>query len=483
MLSDKPFIHLFKTMNNYYIFDVNKSRILKTDELTFKVLSNELNEKKEFIISESEKEKALKSINKLRLAGFLSSNRPKQIVHPADDLLEDRLKSMVERITLQITQECNLRCKYCVYSQDSPLQRHHSNKKMNFETAKKSIDFLFNHSIGRSRVNISFYGGEPLLQFDLIKQCVEYAKKKFAGREVTYSLTTNATLLNDDIIEYFVNNKFMITISLDGPKQIQDRNRHFVNGSGTFDTVITNLKKIRDNYPEFYKTLGINAVLDQSADYNCSNEFFTTNPVAKDAIILHTFINDQLFVEKTSFSEEFIINSNYSRFLMYLSMINKISGKSISRFDLNDLIQLKRISKSLSGDEGSINTKMHPSGPCVAGEYKLFVDVNGQLFPCERVSENFKVMRIGHIDTGFEVDKIKNIVNIGKLTEEECKKCWAIEHCSICVAGSADNKGFSKKVKLCNCINVKRNLEELFKDYVKLKELGCDIEYYEHYSN
>lgn len=110
---------------------------------------------------------------------------------------------------------------------------------MDWNTAKKSLDFLLEHSIDNEIVNIGFYGGEPMIEFDLIKKCIEYAKEIFKGKDIQFSITTNGTLINKKIIRYFVKNKVNLTISLDGPKEVHDKNRRFCNGSGTFDKIIS----------------------------------------------------------------------------------------------------------------------------------------------------------------------------------------------------------------------------------------------------
>ena len=145
-----------------------------------------------------------------------------------------------------MTQNCNFRCKYCVYSgAENSYQRVHSNKVMNWNTARKAIDFLWEHSIDSKDVNIGFYGGEPLLEFDLIKKAIEYSRKKFMGKEISFSMTTNGTLLTEEIIRFLSKNKVQLVISLDGAKEINDENRVFKNGSGTYDRVIRKIDLIK----------------------------------------------------------------------------------------------------------------------------------------------------------------------------------------------------------------------------------------------
>ena len=158
-------------------------------------------------------------------------------------------------VILQVTQNCNLRCEYCVYS-GSYINRVHTNKRMSFETAVKTIDFLAAHSLNCNEVSIGFYGGEPLLEIELIKKAVSYAKEVFGEKKVNFNMTTNATLLNMDIADFLVQNDFNITISLDGPRNIHNKNRIFANSNkGTFDLIMENIALIREKYPFFDKKM------------------------------------------------------------------------------------------------------------------------------------------------------------------------------------------------------------------------------------
>jgi organic radical activating enzyme len=116
---------------------------------------------------------------------------------------------------LQVTQQCNLRCQYCAYS-GAYYNRTHNSARMSFETAKRAIDFLLARSHESDHVHVGFYGGEPLLEFDLIKRCVDYVKKSVEGRSITFGITTNATLLNDEkILEDRLHGDFNQTVRFD----------------------------------------------------------------------------------------------------------------------------------------------------------------------------------------------------------------------------------------------------------------------------
>ncbi len=284
MHKSKPFIHPFCTAGGCYIYDVNKNRIISVTKEIYKYLDGKVNELK----PDAEHE-----INAMVKKGFLSDKKFKNILHPASKSLEYILDSALEKITLQVTQQCNLRCEYCIYSGEAGnyQNRSHQSKKMSFELAKKGIDFLIAHSQDSNRLNIGFYGGEPLLEFELIKKCVEYAKEQTEGKAVSFSMTTNATLLSEEIIKYLYENDIMLTISLDGPKEIHNKNRKFAgSGAGSFDTIMENMEILKEKYPQYFQNIMFNVVMDPMADYKCISEFFVNYDTVKEAQQMATML-------------------------------------------------------------------------------------------------------------------------------------------------------------------------------------------------
>lgn len=112
----------------------------------------------------------------------------------------------------------------------------------------------------------------------------------------------------------------------------------------------------------------------------------------------------------------------------------------------------------------------HPGGPCLIGVHKFFVNADGNFYPCERVDESANVTKIGNIKSGFDFDRIRELLNIGKLTENECKNCWAFQFCIQCFRSAVDGDKLSKEKRLAKCKSSKMNAEESIKDYIVLKE-------------
>lgn len=150
-------------------------------------------------------------------------------------------------LVLNVNTGCNLSCSYC-YKED--LTTPSKGEKMGLATAQQSIEMLLQESPDQPRYNLVFFGGEPLSNLPLIKQVVEYAEQRFAdiGKKIDFSITTNATLLKDEVIDYLNQHRFGIAVSMDGPKAFHDRNRITVGGQGSYDVVAEKVRRLIQKY-------------------------------------------------------------------------------------------------------------------------------------------------------------------------------------------------------------------------------------------
>jgi uncharacterized protein len=472
MNNERPFIFPFKTPGGKYIYDVNKNVVLQLKEPVFDALTNSPGKaKNSYKLCSKESEN---NIEQMKSNGYLSSKKVKEIAHPVDEILPFHLQNKLHKITLQITQQCNFRCQYCCYSDDYE-NRHHSNRKMSFETAKKGIDFLISHSGETTRIDIGFYGGEPLLEFDFIKQCIQYGKAQAEGKKLSFSITTNGSLINEKTIDYLVQQEVSLTISLDGPREIHDKNRKFAgSGCGTFDRVMQNIEIIKAKYPDYLQKMLFSVVIDTENDFSCMNEFFLSCQTINESGITATLINDMYKKTAATSREEFFEKRNYEQFKLYLALLNRLDMRHISKVSMNGYDSLKQLNDKLKPTE-ALPDKFHHSGPCVPGALRLFMDVNGDFFPCERVSEASKTMKIGNVNTGFEIEKVRKILNIGTLTQDQCKNCWAVRFCGLCASFADDLDNLSTESKLKHCNNSRLSAAENLKDYCMLKEFGFDF--------
>lgn len=457
----KPFVQLFKTPRSQYVFDVNKNEMLPVSAESFHFLKQCKDGQADIGTA------SIEEIHELIREGYLRTESVVQeIRHPYTPYLKYFLDRKIAKLTLQVTQGCNLRCKYCIYSEDINVhQRSHSNKRMSWETARKGIDFLREHSIDSEKVNISFYGGEPLLEFPLIKRAVAYAKDIFDGKELTFAITTNGTLLTDEIIDFFAEEDVHLLISLDGPKEIHDKSRVFSDGRGSFDTVIKNVNRLKERVPEYAKKLGFSMVMDPSNDYDCINEITVASEDMNDHTFIASIVDRDYDEDSVSYSEEYSWKYQYQLFLALLSMVGRYPEKNVSAISRGAIGRLSS-DMELFQMSGPLHLTDVPSGPCVPGQLRLFVSVEENLFPCERVSESSAATCIGTLDAGINIQKAGELLNIGAITDENCRNCWSFRHCTVC-AKKADNneESLSSQFKLSHCQEVRRNA------YTKLRQL------------
>jgi len=465
MKENLPLIHIFKSVDKYYFYDTDKHKVVKLSQEIYKLLEQQI---------QSGIKVSHPALKNLEEKGFLSLNRIEEIISPAENMVEYILKNKISKICLQVSQQCNFRCSYCVYS-DEYENRNHSSKKMNWTTAKKGIDLLIDHSKDSPELEVGFYGGEPLLEFDLINECLKYASKVAEGKKVSFTITTNGSLLNEDMVRTFLKYDMTVSVSLDGPREIHDKNRKFAaNGRGTFDQVYNNLKTVIKKYPEFKKRLQFSMVIDPTINMNCLAQFISAEDLFNERGVAATLIKKQYRKNELDYNLEFIRDWEYNKFRYFLSLLGKVSSQN----EKNTFISVHKILIDFIADSNQSFTTLgkqnHPSGPCIPGQTRLFLNVDGDLYPCERVNETSHVMKIGSIDGGFEFDKIRNLLNIGKLTEEECKNCFAFRGCFLCAAAAdkGDQSELSKELKLLACAEVRYTFEEMLKDACTLKELG-----------
>lgn len=465
MTKEKPFIKLLRSPNSGYFFDVNRNEIVAVDDDVYEYLDKEQNNQEE-----NATEATITKVNELKEYGYLSSNKIKEVKHPLLNTLGFFLERRLTKITLQVTQNCNFRCSYCPYSNNDGTQRKHSSKVMSWEIAKKSIDFLLNHSIDSEEINIGFYGGEPLLEFNLIKKSIEYAEQIFDGKKLVFTITTNATLLTNEIIEYFVSHNVDVLISLDGPKEINDKNRVFASsGQGTFDTVLTRINETYQKYANQDKNISVNMVMDPQNDFDDINSIFTNHNVFNKILVRSTIVDDSVNPEKIVFTEKFTCKYEYQKFLAFLHGIHRIEKSKLSPIVHREYTNIENnINKMLPSN--NLPNVSAPGGPCVPGKMRLFISVDGTFFPCERVSETSCAMKIGDIENGFILESAKSILNIGSLTSNQCKECWAFNRCNLCAKFADDGYELTSSHKLAFCTSSKDNAENELKKMILLHE-------------
>ena len=479
-MNGKPNIHLFEIYDRKFLYDVDTNSIVSIPNDVYSFLkelaccTSELDVSNKLSVMETTVRQSIIYLENQGLLHPVNSNL--QVKHVETDILQGLYDGNLSLMTLQVTQNCNLRCKYCVYS-GSYINRIHANKRMSWEVAKRAVDFYYGHTKNSNEVSLGFYGGEPLIEIELIRRVVVYAEEVFKGKKLSFNMTTNATMLTDEIVQFLLEHNFHIAISLDGPKKIQDGNRVFADKeSGTFDTVMKNLEQIKHRYPEFLNKITFNAVIDLSKDIGCANDFFMSYDMVKDIFVMGNMINNANRKEELETDRQYVADALYEEFkvlLYYCTNIFKTYKPTLmdGRFrGIKQLYYNRMVAK---------NSKTNydcPGGQCLPGAQRFFVNADGRFYPCERVDEASETYCIGNIDDGFDMDKISKLLNVAQLTEKECKNCWCFRLCSQCIAVAEENGELSKKKRLSNCMGIRNQIESDLKDYIVLCDNNCDFE-------
>lgn len=458
---------VFSANNNTYLYDRQENRIVRIDHedyLSFLEMENGI------VNSRNEAVK-----KRFQEYGLCKDNELDKIEHPYTGSLEFYLNEQVEQVILQITQECNLRCTYCAYS-GKYKNRMHSKKRMSFETACKAVDFLVKHSRCTHKCSIGFYGGEPLLDIGLIKKVVTYIEENYEEKEFAYMITTNATLLSDDIVDYFVEKNFSIMISIDGPQNIHNLNRCFKNGMGSYDIIMNNLSRIKERYPDYYSKCSTNTVISPDQDFKCVENFLIKDDVMKSLMAKLSLISDTGTNDAVYYGDAVFIEQREEELEHMLTMLREVDENPKNKLFGDYKQEIHRMYSALYS--GCFHSKKgHPSGPCVAGAKKTFIDTEGNIYSCEKIPE-LEEMSLGNIDTGFLIDKVKNMINIAQITDQQCMNCWAFIFCFSCVVSCIDEDGISAEKRLGKCNRVKRAVLENLMNIVRLQGYGYSFNVY-----
>lgn len=308
------------------------------------------------------------------------------------------------KVVLGLTHDCNLDCSYCYGGSKSK-------DYMSFDLAKRIVDYAFGVVSDEHRIEFSFFGGEPLLCFDIIKGVVEYinAKKSVSDKDITLSVTSNGTLITDAILDFFYEESMSLCISIDGPKHIHDLNRKLSYGQGSFDLIIDNLLKAKKRL----SNLQVNAVYTQKTiDYLPDTiAFFKSlgitsihiNPNITETWDPRVFPKiPQIFMK---IAEEYIQCYRNG----YELAINCLDSKIIL---------------FLKGGYQAVDK-------CGMGESELAFSPSGNIYPCERFigEDNDLILCIGNIEKGINTGKQCEIVKNRGNRNPECKSCKLQKYC------------------------------------------------------
>lgn len=338
------------------------------------------------------------------------------------------------QLTLEMTADCNFRCRYCIYGEHYPETRTLSHQNMSFETAKKAVDYYMAGVLGKFRENpnayptIGFYGGEPLLRFPVIRQIVEYISEQYACfPKVSYTITTNASLLTDEVAYFLVEHDFSIIVSLDGDRENHDRNRVTADRKGTFGTVMGNIHRLRARHPH-YDRFGLSVCYDYKTDLFKMRRFIQEEDlfIVKMSRISGSYTDyyDQFTPEdERRFREQ--MEALRQEFLHAARKGTLADDKFLFALFGTEYAELSFHSMSRENRPGFLPY----TAACVPGD-KVYVTVDGKFHICERVPHD---MLIGDVKGGLDFAAITKLLE--QYNQDVCGRCpdCAVSRlCGIC---------------------------------------------------
>lgn len=350
------------------------------------------------------------------------------MLRPTDDqrIPSDGLPPMpfpLASLVLNVTNKCNLSCTYCYeYGEDKlPGQGGQLGRSpmMSEDTAKQSVDFLFESAGGRPAVTLTFFGGETLLNFGTIKAAVLHARERAveAGKGVNFSLTTNATLLTDEVIEFLVENRFGVNISIDGDEGAQDRHRVFKSGRGSYEEIAPRIQKLLKRNTEVGgRPIGARVTLTRGT--SGVREIY-------DHLVGELGFNEVGFAPVTSSTanDYALKDPDYQRVLDEFGELSEdftaaaLKGEHHGFSNMTDLLN-------------ELHKGVNKAHPCGAGLGLLGVSTEGKLGLCHRFVESGE-QEVGSIEEGVDEERRAQFLSDGHIDKKvECHTCFARPVCS-----------------------------------------------------
>lgn len=348
----------------------------------------------------------------------------------------------LNQLVIEVTDTCNLNCTYCGFGDMYAGYDARIGKNLNFEYVKILLDYLsqlWSTNMGRAQIPhtyISFYGGEPLMNMTLIKKTIQYIESKNVLRRFSFTMTTNATLLNKHI-EYLVEKDFRLLISLDGDKS-NNSYRITKNGLPSYETVLSNIRILMHKYPSYFKdNVNFNTVLH---DRNSTDEIipFMKSEFGKIPTISELNNSGIRLGKELDFSKIYrkrhddISKSKYYHQLMKRQYLDDPDTKDLLMYIYNYSGNVFRdYNHLLAGDSSQA---VRPTDTCIPFSRKLFLTVNGKLLPCEKIDHTFYYGTIDKKGIHLDMEKSAQLFNeyLTKM-RDLCAKCFRHQSCNQCI--------------------------------------------------
>lgn len=457
----QPMIHKFRMKDDYYCLDVNSGIIHVIDELTDKVLDIYTGKERAAVHAALDGAYDAQELDELmdEIDDLIKAEQLFAPMSPDFQLVIDE-KPVVKSICLNIAHDCNLACKYCFASQGDygGVKR----ELMSFDVAKRAVDFLIAQSGSRQHCEIDFFGGEPLLNWDVVKQTVEYAEAEAKKHNKIFKLTmtTNGMLLTQDKIDYLNDHNMSLVLSLDGRESVHNAMRPVANsGAPSYDLIAKNL---------------VNAVKQRNGlEYYVRGTFTHKNlDFTQDVLALSDLGFEHLSMEPVVGEEgDYVLreedwpslSKEYEKLAdLYLERQKEGWGERFNFFHFRmDLYRGPCMAKRLRG--------------CGAGHEYMAVVPNGDIYPCHQFvgKEGYVIGTVYDGLTNFEIPK--EFRNTHVFTKETCRSCWAKFFCSGgCHANNLTLGGDLETPYEFGCRLQKKRIECAIMIQAKMDEWGLD---------
>lgn len=412
-------VHTFHCLGKVFLVDVESGSIYEIDELTEKLINRKISPDSypegEFLCySEQDIADAQREIDELTRQGLLFS--------PEGEHKPAVYSGIIKSMCLNVSHLCNLRCEYCFADGGT---YNGAAENMSFDVALKAIDMIVSKSANRHNLEVDFFGGEPLLNFDVVKKTVEYARsiEKAHNKNFRFTITTNAMLLNDEIIDFFNKEMYNVVVSIDGRRSVHDCVRKTASGKGSFDTAIKNALRFKQLRKGQYYIRGTYTALNK----DFSKDVLFLNDLGFDQLSIEPVVlpeNNRLAIKKEDIEQ---LKAEYDK--LAEAYVERRKGEKWFNFFhfMLDIYNGPCESKRLVG--------------CGAGNDYVAVAPNGNIYPCHQF-DGEKDYVIGNVlDGTFNTEIPKFFAENNLLKKDKCRNCWAKYYCSGGCAANAIKYG------------------------------------------
>lgn len=415
-------IHQYKNNGYNIVMDVNSGSVHVVDDIVYDIIAlyeendaDSIKKKLSGVYSENDIEEALEEIEELKEAGQLFTEDTYK------DLVIDfkNRKTVVKAMCLHIAHDCNLACKYCFAEEG---EYHGRRALMSLEVGKKALDFLIENSGNRRNLEVDFFGGEPLMNWDVVKELVRYgrSKEKEYDKNFRFTLTTNGVLLDDEVMEFVNKEMSNVVMSLDGRKEINDKMRPFRNGKGSYDLIVPKFQKLAESRKQTnYYIRG--TFTRNNLDF--SNDVIEYADLGFKQMSIEPVVADP--DEPYALREEDIpkILEEYDKLAVeYIKRYKENRGFNFFHFMI-DLKQGPCVLKRMAG--------------CGSGTEYLAVTPWGDLYPCHQFVGQEEFL-LGNVFDGITNTAVRDEFKLCNVyAKDKCKECFAKFYCSGgCAANS-----------------------------------------------